>query len=1359
MLSSKWQIERIGLLDFWYYDEQEYSFRDGRMLLRGSNGSGKSVTMQSFIPLLLDGNMRPERLDPFGSRSRKMDNYMLEEGDDREERTGYLYMELKREGSEVYNTFGIGMRARKNKRLETWYFHISDNRRIGRDILLYKDKKTKMTCTKTELKYRIGEGGQVFDTQKEYERCVNEELFGFQSSAEYGELLNLLIQLRTPKLGKDFKPTVINEILSESLQTLSDEDLRPMSEAIENMDGIQTNLEALRDSIKAGDQIARIYKQYNEAVLSLKAEQYLGVFAEGKEKAKELAALSKEVKDLELDLSESEKRDQDLELEHSLLSKERHSLDESDAAKLKEREVKIASEIETEERGIKDKEKQIDGKCDRERELLSKERERQDALDLLRDDMDECLDRMRESVSELPFDDAVFFMDEFKEGIEEAFSFTAHERELKRYRDYVTEGIKRIEKADASALLLDKYQMELDGIREERNSAEREVFSYTEQLREIKSELCEAIAGWASLNTELKPDYTIISKLTRMVEQFFFGSAYTEITEVIDECRQDKAKEIFSQRLEAEAVLSAVEKERDEAKRELLSWQEKTDPEPVRSEAVLANRERLTKAGIPFTPFYKTIDFSEDLSEREANLLEEALLDMGLLDALVVPSSYKEEILRSGEGLCDHYLFGDGDSLKPNLNSLLSIESEDILTYQTISDILSKIGLESADGDSRILSDGSYQMGVLSATVTGNHVACFIGATARERYKARMILECQDKLALLEEKYIKATEALSIILSREEKLLAERKDFPSGEDLKLAAIDLHDKELSLERINKDMEALRVKQAAEEENFRDLSLKVQEICTKCHLNARMEIFANADRDLTSYASDLSELTRLHNSYLNGKETLETISNALMEISYDLDNLRYDLSRMEKSLKEKKGEHESLLKQLEMTDYEAIKERLDFLVKRLDEIPALRIDAAKKQERCENRIALKKEQIEDLKDKLSAVEDDLSLCADIFLSEYRLYLVYDKDVQSTDNVKALADLVLSMVSKKAGKADKNRLQERLQEVYHANKAQLAEYRPSVKTLFGEDTEDDRWERRRLLYQASFRGQTLDFSALLDALKAEADNLSALLDDKDRELFEDILANTISKKIRSRILGSRRWVSRMNGLMAAMDTSSGLKFTLKWKNKPAATEKELATGELVDLLLKDVEIMREEDIRRLSDHFRSKIHTARIMSEEKGNTLSFHTVMRDILDYRKWFEFKIEFEKTGEKRRELTDAAFFALSGGERAMAMYVPLFSSVAAKYDSAKKDAPRLLSLDEAFAGVDSTNIKDMFRLMVSFKFSFIINSQVLWADYETVPDIAIYQLLRPNNARFVTVIPYRWNGHVRTLDIEGRNDD
>ena len=45
----------------------------------------------------------------------------------------------------------------------------------------------------------------------------------------------------------------------------------------------------------------------------------------------------------------------------------------------------------------------------------------------------------------------------------------------------------------------------------------------------------------------------------------------------------------------------------------------------------------------------------------------------------------------------------------------------------------------------------------------------------------------------------------------------------------------------------------------------------------------------------------------------------------------------------------------------------------------------------------------------------------------------------------------------------------------------------------------------------------------------------------------------------------------------------------------------------------------------------------------------------------------------------------------------------------AKYAGARPDAPKLISLDEAFAGVDETNIRDMFRLMVEFEFNFMIN--------------------------------------------------
>ena len=129
-MSERWHMNRIGFVNFWLYDEETFSFADGKLLLRGQNGSGKSITTQSFVPFILDGDKRPERLDPFGSRDRKMEFYLLGDNE-REESTGYLYLEFRKPGVEEYRTIGVGMRAQRGKGIDFWGFCLRDGRRIG----------------------------------------------------------------------------------------------------------------------------------------------------------------------------------------------------------------------------------------------------------------------------------------------------------------------------------------------------------------------------------------------------------------------------------------------------------------------------------------------------------------------------------------------------------------------------------------------------------------------------------------------------------------------------------------------------------------------------------------------------------------------------------------------------------------------------------------------------------------------------------------------------------------------------------------------------------------------------------------------------------------------------------------------------------------------------------------------------------------------------------------------------------------------------------------------------------------------------------------------------------------------------
>lgn len=325
--------------------------------------------------------------------------------------------------------------------------------------------------------------------------------------------------------------------------------------------------------------------------------------------------------------------------------------------------------------------------------------------------------------------------------------------------------------------------------------------------------------------------------------------------------------------------------------------------------------------------------------------------------------------------------------------------------------------------------------------------------------------------------------------------------------------------------------------------------------------------------------------------------------------------------------------------------------------------------------------------------------------------------------------------------------------MNERYYSNRDRLVDYQPVLlDTLFTELDEAGLPSASRLDLGARYRGERIPFGKLLRNLEDEIAKLDDLIRDADRELFEDILTNTVSRKIRGKINGADSWVKKMNNLMASMDTSSGLKFRLRWRKRTAEKEAQLDTRDLVELLKKDYHLMRPDETERLSAHFRSKVDEARRQARDDGSVLSFYQIVKETLDYRKWFEFQLLYQKGDERERELTNSAFGTFSGGEKAMAMYVPLFSAVVAKYEGARVDAPRLISLDEAFAGVDNRNIRDMFRLMSELRFDFIINSQVLWGDYDTLDAIAVYQLLRKPNAKFVSVMSSIWNGHRRVMD-------
>ena len=324
--------------------------------------------------------------------------------------------------------------------------------------------------------------------------------------------------------------------------------------------------------------------------------------------------------------------------------------------------------------------------------------------------------------------------------------------------------------------------------------------------------------------------------------------------------------------------------------------------------------------------------------------------------------------------------------------------------------------------------------------------------------------------------------------------------------------------------------------------------------------------------------------------------------------------------------------------------------------------------------------------------------------------------------------------------------------LHDVYHKHNGSLASYGTSIEECFG-DTETGDVVRKRYRIVSVWNGKKVYLEEFYDILKRVIEETELLIQDKDRELFEDILSQTISQQLTDRISESRKWTMDMSKLMKEIDTSMGLRFSLEWKPCKADNDRELDTVELEQILLRDRELLTVDDIEKVAGHFRSKIRTEKAKLEESGTIINYMELVRDALDYRKWFEFQMFFQRGEETRKPLTNAAFNRFSGGEKAMAMYVPLFGAVNAQYKkAANKDHPRIIALDEAFAGVDDRNIKSMFELVHKLDFDYIMNSQALWGCFETVRNLRIAELHRPENSQVVSVIRYTWNGHERILD-------
>lgn len=1345
-MNDRWEINKLGLVNFWHYDMEEFTLEDGKLLLRGSNGSGKSVTMQSFIPLLLDGNKSPERLDPFGSKARTIANYLLDE--DTEEKTAYLYMEFKRKNIDKYITLGLGLKAVKAKPVQSWYFILSDGRRINKDLFLYREAGEKITLTKKQLENSLGEGNFFTESQKKYMEKVNEYLFGFDDIDSYEELLNLLISIRSPKLSKDFKPTKIYDILTDSLKVLSEEDLRPMSESMENMDSYQDTLEQNKRALEGANKIKGAYDRYNRFILNEKAQTLIDFNNKLNELNQDLKKEESNLKNLkkELDANINETKDLRDELKKAEESYER--LQNREELKLEKELLDLEkSKKENEEDKIR-KEKALEEKKRKETELNISINDCKNYIELKEVALRKIIHYLDELSEESNFVEGYNLSKEIMGEIKNADlasidpSIKAYLGKLKNAYEAlkIYEEIKK--KREEAVYKKDNIGMELQDTKKDLRRLDELLLTEREDYK----------VNYVAFNRDNKI-FTLTDDEVNLILQKI-GSAESE-----DEINKIKELNIINKGNKENLLrgeihikknfISDREKEIKTLEEEIKELKNKKELEPERSEAVIKNRERLKMEKIPFVPFYKAIDFNGNANEHIKNKIESALKEMGLLDALIVDEKYRLRALDFKEDMEDRYIFSEPNMMRYNLSNYLKVNKDAIgeVSFEAVDNALQGIFLE--DNTLTYLDEkGNFGIGVLVGKGSDLYVSQYIGELSRKNLREKLIKEKEDEI----QNIIKITHEknLEIDLLKDKLNLLEKEynKVPKLDNISEGIRLIFEKEKEIEKIDGQLKKLEEELFAIEENLRAKKKEVFIHLEKLEVKT-LEDIKNAIEVLEEYKEELNKGNLLLTEIKGKYNVLEINEEKSSEIIQDIDDIYYEINKISITINDCSIKIKSINEVLDASSIEEIQKEIKNCI-RIREVNPKKLEEKNIiNGSLEQQISAKEEKIELIAQEKNLTANKVNMLKEILEEEDELELLESKKEMDTIlRAKEILEDSSNLTVSKTREDYSNALIESL----NKNSGELRDYQLKISETFIDEGENNEFLklRARKEIKCKIQGKEVGFLVLIEEIKKSIEEQSLLISQEERRIFEDILLNTISQKVRGKIHQSRQWVSKVNELMESMDTSSSLKLSLSWQPKKSEGEGQLDIKEIIDIFDRNG-LCTGEELKALAQHFSQKVKEALRYYEGSGEIRNYHSIIKEVLDYRKWYEFKLQFIKKGERKRELTNNAFDQFSGGEKAMCMYIPLFSAVFARYEKGRKDCPRVVTMDEAFAGVDENNIRDMFRLLKTLDLDYILNSQVLWGDYDTVNALAIAELIREENDDVVTVLRYKWNGKEKTL--------
>jgi uncharacterized protein (TIGR02680 family) len=1329
---NRWQPLRAGLVDLFFYDAEEFWFRDGHLLLRGNNGTGKSKVLALLLPFLLDGEVSPHRVEPDGDASKRMEwNLLL--GGRYTERIGYTWLELGRvdeDGTPRHLTLGCGLKAVAGRGAPARWFFLTDQR-VGVDLWLVNPSGT--AKTKDRLAEAIEGRGVLVEQPSSWRRLLDERLFGLGHD-RYEALLTMLIQLRQPQLSKRPDEQALSAALTESLPPLDQDIVHGVAEAFRTLESERHDLERVAEAHRAVTGFREQYRRYAGVATRRRAEEVrkaqssyeatnrrLTTATEELEAAQAAEASARErVRILDADLSrhratEQALRDSPVMRQAATLDEVRRAAEtaETAAREAGERAEGAATDAETAARALAEAERTATGT-----------REALETAAVAAQDAAEPAgvgSALRAALGLLPDADAA--------RTEAGRTVARRDRDVRHLLGLVAEA------EAAEAELAGARRRVEDAIATRDRAAERRA-EQERAAEDAGAALVDAARTWARGAAELgdAADEAVLGALEGWVVSLDGPNPAVASVNALARSVQgrlaDEGAALARRRGDLEEERGTLEEERDA----LLAGEVAAPPVPHTRADSRADRRG--------APLWQVVDFVPGVSDIDRAGVEAALEASGLLDAWLTPEGRLLD-----PGTLDTIIRADepaGRSISEVLRP--AVDPADpaaaTLSATTVTAVLDGIGLgdAAADHPSWVAVDGRWRLGAANGRWT-KPAARYIGHAAREAARAERLAELDARLGEIARDLEDLTSALVALDGRRQRVDDEVDTLPGDDALREAVQRLGLLVAEVDRLG-DAVAEREAEVDTEIATRDTAARTRdEAATDLHLPADRGGLESVREAVADFRAAVGELWPTAARHGDATRRLEDAGGASAHRSEAAVQARAEAERIAQDAVDARTRHKALHATVG-ADVAELQRQLTEVGAALEQAAAHRETA--EEQRGEQHDAAVRAEAEQrlLAQQLTEATDRRARAAEAFqrFAATGLLAAGVPDVDLPDAGEPWApdptvrlarrcDQALEQLD--ASDAVWDRVQRTVTDQFAALTEALSRHGHQASAELAD---------AGFVVTITYHQQQASPDALVDVLVDDLAQREQLLSARERELLEDHLLADVATHLQELISRADAQLLAVNRELAERPTSTGMRLRLAWLARtdgPAGLDKVRAR-----LLRQTVEAWPEEDRAAVGAFLQAQIAEVRATSE--GGTWPEH--LAEALDYRRWHRFRVERRQDGEWK-----AASGPASGGERALVVTLPLFAAASSFYATAgNPHAPRLVLLDEAFAGIDDDARGKCMGLLAEFDLDFVMTSEREWGCYPALPGLGISQLARREGIDAVHVSRWEWDGRARS---------